>query len=122
MPERGAPVLPTVDAVDDLAPEQLPSFVAQLGALAMRAAARMAVNHQSSQTPSPALDNDQLLTAAQAATLLSVPEGYVGDLGRRGELPRVPFGKYVRFRLGDLRAWINRHHQPGVDCRHRRNV
>ena len=84
----------------------------RLAAVAGGLAARLAV---STPTTGRHEDDDQLLTVAQVASFLNVPEGYVGDLGRRGALPRVPFGKYVRFRLSDIRAWIVHHREPGLD-------
>lgn len=47
-----------------------------------------------------------LLTAEQVAAILSVSERYVWRLGRDGDLPRVQMGKYVRFDLADVEAFI----------------
>jgi excisionase family DNA binding protein len=52
---------------------------------------------------------DGLLTATEAATMLRVPKSYVLELGRRGDLPRVTMGKYVRFRPADLATYIAAH-------------
>ena len=62
---------------------------------------------------SKADDADQLVTVEEAAAFLSLPTSYVAELGRRGKLPRVSHGKYVRFRRGDLRAWVGAHRTPG---------
>ncbi len=50
-----------------------------------------------------------LLTATDAARVLGVPKSYVLELGRRGDLPRVTMGKYVRFRPADLATYIAAH-------------
>lgn len=49
----------------------------------------------------------ELLTAAEAAELLSVCTRTVRRLGWRGDLPVVRVGHAVRFRLADLRALID---------------
>lgn len=51
-------------------------------------------------------EGDRLLTVPEVAGLLNVPKGYVYDLARRGEIPVVRFGKYVRVRCYDLREWV----------------
>jgi excisionase family DNA binding protein len=52
---------------------------------------------------------DRLLTIPQVAARLGVPAGYAYELARRGEIPTVRFGKYVRVRSADLQSWIDRH-------------
>jgi excisionase family DNA binding protein len=48
-----------------------------------------------------------LLTAEDVAQILRVPRVFVYELARRGELPAVRVGdRYVRFRDGGLRRWI----------------
>ncbi len=105
--------LPDIAAIDAVAVDALPAVVATLAALQTRAAARLLTAVGSAPAPAPAekQDPDQLLTTAEASALLALPTGYVAELGRRGDLPRVARGKYVRFRVGDLRAWIARHRE-----------
>ncbi len=50
----------------------------------------------------------QLLTVPQVAERLALPKSYVYELSRRGELPSLRIGKYVRILASDLRAWIER--------------
>jgi excisionase family DNA binding protein len=50
-----------------------------------------------------------LLTATDAARVLGVPKSYILELGRRGDIPRVTMGKYVRFRPADLATYIAAH-------------
>ncbi len=105
--------LPPLEVVDALHPEALPGYIAYLAALQARAVVRMSSNTATTAHPTPPVgdDDDQLLTEKQAAAFLAVPAGHVGNLGRSGALPRVKFGKYVRFRLGDLRLWVSQHHE-----------
>jgi excisionase family DNA binding protein len=47
-----------------------------------------------------------LLTAAEVATLLGVPLSWVRDQSRRGRIPTVTLGRYRRYRLEAIEAWI----------------
>lgn len=49
---------------------------------------------------------DRLLDMAEVSDLLGVPEGQARDMGRRGELPVVHVGRYVRVRSSSLRGWM----------------
>lgn len=48
----------------------------------------------------------KLLTAAEVADLLSVPERWVRDASREGRIPTVKLGRYRRFRREAVLAWI----------------
>lgn len=47
-----------------------------------------------------------LLAAAEVAELLGVDETWVYRAARRGEIPHLRLGKYVRFRREDIDEWI----------------
>jgi excisionase family DNA binding protein len=47
-----------------------------------------------------------LLTAAEAAALLSVPRTWVLAEARANRIPHVRVGRYVRFRRESLIAWV----------------
>jgi excisionase family DNA binding protein len=47
-----------------------------------------------------------LLSAESAAKLFDVPKTWISDAARRGELPSVRVGHYVRFTPADLQAFI----------------
>lgn len=47
-----------------------------------------------------------LLTVTETAELLSVSPGYVRRLVRERRIPHHKVGKFVRFRSGDLEAWV----------------
>jgi len=46
-----------------------------------------------------------LIDAGQAAAMLGVPESWVRQEARRGRLPHIKFGRYVRFEPEALVAW-----------------
>ncbi len=53
-------------------------------------------------------EHEALLEAKDVAAWLGVKEDYVRDLGRKGEIPTVKIGKYVRFERDSIREWIAR--------------
>lgn len=50
-----------------------------------------------------------LLTAEQAAERWEVPVSWIRDMARRGELPCVHLGHYIRFKPDDLDQFIKDH-------------
>jgi excisionase family DNA binding protein len=50
--------------------------------------------------------SEPLLTAADAAELLSVRRSWIYEAVRCGNLPCVRVGKHVRFLRSDLEAWV----------------
>ena len=48
----------------------------------------------------------RLLTAAEVATLLSVPRSWVYEQAREGRIPVVNLGRYRRFREEAILAWV----------------
>jgi excisionase family DNA binding protein len=63
---------------------------------------------QPTESDSASQPSSQLLTAPEAAKMLNVPESWVREQARLGELPSVRFGHYVRFRSDELRAFLAR--------------
>lgn len=57
--------------------------------------------------------DDRLLSMAEVAKILGVPESGAYELGRRGGLPVVRIGPKVRVRESALRAWINARETSG---------
>ena len=51
-------------------------------------------------------EEDRLLDMEAVAKVLGVPEGQARDMGRRGELPVIHLGRYVRVRASTLSAWL----------------
>jgi excisionase family DNA binding protein len=50
---------------------------------------------------------DELLTLEEAAALLKVPKSWIYERTRKGAIPHVKLGKYLRFPRFDLLQWIN---------------
>ena len=63
--------------------------------------------------------NDRLLSAADVAELLAVPERWVRDASREGRLPTVRLGRYRRFRREAIEAWIAEQETNGKPARKR---
>ncbi len=61
------------------------------------------------------VDDDPLLTIPEVAARLHLAPAYVYDLARRGELPTIRAGKYVRVRRSTLQRWIAAHEQARLD-------
>ncbi len=64
------------------------------------------------------LEVDNLLDAEEVADWLGVKEDYVRELGRRGEIPTVQIGKYVRFERSAVRDWIGQHRDRAFHSDH----
>lgn len=60
---------------------------------------------------------DRLLDAKAVAELLGVPESWVRESARSGAIPHVRLGRYVRFDLADVEAWLEECKQPGRSIR-----
>lgn len=46
--------------------------------------------------------NNRIVDAAGAAEITGVPESWFEERARRGDIPHLKFGKYVRFRIADV--------------------
>jgi excisionase family DNA binding protein len=57
------------------------------------------------------LADQRLLTAAEVAELLSVPESWVREHTRSGRLPHVKLGHYRRYRREAILAWVEAQEQ-----------
>ena len=57
--------------------------------------------------------SERLLDAAAIAERLGVPKSWVLESARSGAMPCVRLGRYVRFDLADVEAWIASCKRPG---------
>jgi excisionase family DNA binding protein len=48
-----------------------------------------------------------LVTAAEVAEHLGVPTSWVYEQSRRGRIPTVTLGRYRRYRLDSIDAWLS---------------
>ena len=51
-------------------------------------------------------DGDHLLSAKAAAKRWEIPESWIREMARKGELPCVHLGHYIRFKPEDLDQFI----------------
>ena len=56
---------------------------------------------------------ERLLTAVEVADRLGVPTSWVRESARSGAIPCVRLGRYVRFELDQVEAWLEECRQPG---------
>jgi excisionase family DNA binding protein len=57
--------------------------------------------------------SERLLTAAEIAEMLSVPVSWVRESTRSGAIPCVQLGRYRRYVLEDVLAWLDECKRPG---------
>lgn len=57
--------------------------------------------------------SERLVTAAEVAEHLAVPVSWVRESTRSGAIPHVELGRYVRYRMSDIEAWIQSCSRPG---------
>ncbi|HLK13155.1 MAG TPA: helix-turn-helix domain-containing protein [Candidatus Binatia bacterium] len=94
-----AALLPSIEAIDALPAEQLPRFVAQLGALALRAASRMAAPSILSVT------GDRMLTVEEAAARIGMSKDWL--YRHKAKLPFARrIGRKVLFDEAGLTRWL----------------
>lgn len=55
----------------------------------------------------------ELLTAKQVSEWLGVPESWVRESTRSGAIPHLCLGRYKRYRLSDVEAWLESCSRPG---------
>ena len=63
----------------------------------------------------------RLLTADEVAELLSVPVSWVRESTRSGTIPCIELGKYKRYSLDDVEAWLEGCKRPGQAINLRRH-
>jgi excisionase family DNA binding protein len=57
--------------------------------------------------------SDRLLDAHEVAELLNVPVSWVREATRSDAMPHVPLGRYKRYDLADVLAWLEKCKRPG---------
>jgi excisionase family DNA binding protein len=57
--------------------------------------------------------SDRLFTAEEIGERLGVPRSWVLESARSGAIPHIRLGRYVRFDLNDVDAWIQECKSPG---------
>ena len=101
------------DLVDlDVPVDEIPALLVKLAAAQARLQLRLLMHRARSRRNE---ESETLLEAKAVADWLGVKEDYVRDLGRRGEIPTVKIGKYVRFERDSIREWIAQQ-RDSSDC------
>jgi excisionase family DNA binding protein len=57
--------------------------------------------------------NERLVTADEVAEFLAVPVSWVRESTRSDAIPHVRLGRYRRYRLADVEAWLKECKRPG---------
>ena len=86
--------------VDDARVEELPELAGALEAARVKLHLRLVAPVASRP------DEARLVDMEEVARVLSVPLAHAREMGRRGELPIVHVGRYVRVRAGVLAEWM----------------
>lgn len=110
-----AELLLSPERASEIPGERVLVLLTQLSALQSTLAARLlAIGPPDGPRKDPEVE-ERLLTIPQVAEILAIPKGHGYDLARRGVIPTVRFGKYVRVRVIDVYEWVARHRQNGLD-------
>ena len=56
---------------------------------------------------------DELLTLDEAAALLKVPKSWIYERTRKGAIPHLKLGKYLRFPRATLLQWVSTQGRSG---------
>lgn len=67
---------------------------------------RVAVSDESPTTPPTPTEPRHLLTLGEISKRLQVKPSWVYEKSRRGEIPHLKVGRYLRFRWADIERWL----------------
>ena len=88
--------------------DQIPAAIGEIEELKATLWARLLSPTAAPKAVDPEFDQS-LLPVSDVAQRMGVPRQYVYELAKRGDLPAIRFGKYVRVRACDLQRWLARH-------------
>jgi excisionase family DNA binding protein len=92
------------DRVQELSPANVTALIGQCAMVVTALLTRVASLQARPTREAPPCD--ALLTVPDVATLLKLKPAYVYELVRRGSLPAIHSGKYVRVSRSALMAWL----------------
>ena len=105
-----------VEAIANAPLSDYPSLIGSLEQCKALAWSRLMAAGVADQRGMDFHEGKRLLTIPQAAEQLAIPKGRAYELARRGKLPIVRVGKYVRVEPTALARWISSHSESqGVD-------
>jgi len=104
------------ESLDKIPRAQIAPLIVQLASMQSALAARLSESPgKAEDQPMESQDHNALITVEEMAKRTAFTEQYCYDLIRRGEIPAVHAGKYVRIRPEDLNSWIDKHTEKKVD-------
>jgi excisionase family DNA binding protein len=92
-----------------LPPTVIPTLLAEVERLKAALWMRLVTSLIDSARANPEPGPPRLLTVPQVADLVGVPAGNIYALVRRGELPAIRLGKYVRVDPAEFKKWLAQH-------------
>jgi excisionase family DNA binding protein len=95
-------VIPETNWVSTLPIGQIPAELTKLAALQSALAARLLAEQME-----PRDSAARLLDAKEMAAILKCHESWVRSAARRGEIPFVPLGRYMRFKPAEVQAAVD---------------
>jgi len=98
-----------LDQVRELPLENVPAVMALFSAAQMTLAVRMLKTPNVPSEAAVVSKTDCAISVEEAAARLSFTKQYLYELIRRGEIPAIRHGKYVRILESDLAAWMKKH-------------
>lgn len=99
----------------EVPPEAIARLIGELEQMKATLWARLIRGDVNGQGRPEAPEEDRLLTIASVADRLGVPKSYAYELARRGDLPTVRLGKYVRVPASALQELLGRHRKKTID-------
>jgi excisionase family DNA binding protein len=99
-------VLADPQRANELRPDEIPALLGTLEQLRATLWLNMVRGSGTAKRDADA-GGGELLTVPEVAAQLRFTRGYVYEAVRRGELPAVRKGKYVRLRREDLESWLD---------------
>ena len=97
LPSMGALATTLKRYATELPTDEVPALVGELEAAKARAYARLATADRDTQEHRSPADAGRLLDAKAMAERLQVPESWLRESARRGRVPCVYVGRYMRF-------------------------
>ena len=105
-------------AIENVPPADCPTLIGALEQFKTLIWTRILTAGVADQRSMASCEGKRLLTIPQVAEQLAIPKARAYELARRGNLPIVRIGKYIRIEASALATWISTHSEvQGVDTR-----
>lgn len=94
----------------EISREDIPAMIAALAAIQVSLASRLL-----EPTRAETQEVKKLFSVPQVALMIGTPKAYIYDLVRKGEIPFVKIGKYIRVKEDDLKIFIEKNYKKTLD-------